>query len=112
MKRIQIMITLWATVLLVSCSSDSPYSNDIKRAYNYLDASSQQSIKDWEDAQVEEFISTETVEVENHENKWVNIENLPTLKVTFKTTNDGDLGPLIVYLDKETKKALGVGLRK
>lgn len=32
-------------------------------------------------------------------------------KVTFKTTMDPRLGPLIIYVDGDTKEVLGYGLR-
>ncbi|WP_217642736.1 hypothetical protein [Bacillus sp. UNCCL13] len=70
-------------------------------------------MKSWKWADVYNFTAESTKEIWDEESEQhTNIKGIETLEVTFKTTDDGALGPLHVYLDKKTKKVLGIALRK
>ena len=42
----------------------------------------------------------------------MNIKGKDTYKVTFRTTNEGILGPIIIYIDKNSYSVLGGDLRE
>jgi hypothetical protein len=113
MEKFFIPFSLFFTIILSSCNSNPVYSDEIERAYNYLSPISQETIKNWKTASVEIYTPTGDLEVENEEkDKYINIKGFDTLKVTFKTTDDAELGPIDIYIDENSKKILGIGIRK
>ncbi|MDR7074672.1 hypothetical protein [Fictibacillus barbaricus] len=113
MGKFFIIFSLFITIVLSGCNSNSAYPDEIERAYNYVSPVSQETIKDWKKANVEKFTPTGKLEVKDEKkDRYINIEGLKTLKVTFKTTDDAELGPINVYIDEVSKKILGIGIRK
>jgi hypothetical protein len=119
MNKFLFIANLFVMFLLISCnanpftSSYSQYPDEIKLAYNSVEPLAQKTIKNWKKARVEEYIPTENIEVINEkENKLINIKGIETLQVTFKTSDNGALGPITVFIEKDTKKVLGIGGRK
>jgi hypothetical protein len=113
MRTFFMTFSLFFAIFLNGCNSNSAYSNEIESAYNYVDPISQETIKNWEKASVEKYIPTGELEVKDEEkNKYINIKGFKTLKVSFKTTDDAELGPINVYIDENSKKVLGVGIRR
>lgn len=97
------------TLQLTGCNNTS--KDTIKEtAYNWLDEQNQMSIIDWESANIKVIkFDTEHIVTNQTENS-INIQDKETYQVTFKT-NDEILGPIVVYLDKDTLKVLGIDYR-
>jgi hypothetical protein len=112
MRTFFMTFSLFFAIFLSGCNSNSAYSNEIESAYNYVDPISRETIKNWEKASVEKYIPTGELEVMDGKNKNINIKGFKTLKVSFKTTDETELGPINVYIDENSKKVLGVGIRK
>ncbi|MFT4416859.1 hypothetical protein ACLM5H_23640 [Fredinandcohnia humi] len=106
------IIGLFLTLFISGCSSYSKYPNEIEKAYNYVDPISKETIINWKKAAVKNYTPPEYFEVIDKEARAVNIKGIETLEITFKTTDDGTVGPIIVYTDKQSKKILGTLVRK
>ncbi|MDP4146552.1 MAG: hypothetical protein Q8936_19085 [Bacillota bacterium] len=99
------------TLLRYECNDYSKYPKEIKHAYEYVDK--QRTIKNWKSANVIDYKASNDLEVFNKSNhKQVNIKGIRTLMVTFHTDDEAELGPIIVFIDKNNKKVLGVGGRR
>jgi hypothetical protein len=116
MKKIVLAVILLSPFLLLSYikfGDSLKYPDEIKLAYDYVDPISQKTIKNRKVAQVEEFTPRFDIEIMNEEtDSLTNIKGIDVMTVTFKTDDDGSLGPIIVYIDKNSKKVLGIGGRK
>jgi hypothetical protein len=112
MKRYIFIIIVIFSLFFTGCSSYSKYPEEIKLAYDSIHPSSQKTIKDWKEAKVQEFTPDKDLEVTNEEDKQINIKGFEIIEVAFNTTDEESLGPIVVYLDKDTRKVLGSGLRK
>lgn len=114
MKKFVLFLIFLSLFSLFGCSfsSDSNVSNDVKQAYDYLHPDSRNTIKNWKNATKEDFTPNRDFLVFNKEkNKSINIKDKKTFKVTFHTNEDAVLGPIEVFIDKNTKETLGVALR-
>ncbi|MDY4252902.1 MULTISPECIES: hypothetical protein [Bacteria] len=113
-KIIIYSISLVALILLlVGCTdklSSKQEGNIREAAYNWIDDTSKATITSWNTATIEEVrFDKEHLVTNKTEN--VDIINKKTYKVTFTTTNDEILGPIIIYLDKDTLEVLGMDFR-
>ena len=79
-------------------------------AYQSINENDRKTIVDCENAKVEEY-NTSTDHSVGSPNGLVNIKDKNTIKVTFRTNNEGLLGPITVYIDKDTYEILGIDLR-
>lgn len=85
--------------------------NDIKEiAYKSLSDNERNTITNWMDGKVEAYKDTNDHSVGSPIGA-INIKDKDTYKVTFGTNNEGTLGPITVYLDRNTYKVLGGDLR-
>lgn len=115
LKKISMFVFLSFIFFIAGCSSYSKYPDEIKRAYHYVDQKSQKTIKNWKNAKVEEYKPTEELSIIDKKGgkyRLVNIKGIKTLKITFETTEDPFLGPIVVFIDKNSKKILGIGGRE
>jgi len=78
-------------------------------AYEGLSQGSRNTVVDRERAKVEEYKATTDHSVAS-ENGAVNLIYRDTYRVIFRT-NDEELGPIQVYIDKNTYKFLGIDFR-
>ncbi|RDU37887.1 hypothetical protein DRW41_08720 [Neobacillus piezotolerans] len=100
-------------LLFISFVDSFTYHTEIKRAYGYIDPVSQKSIKNANLAQVrEEKVSEDTKIMDEMIRTLINIKGKEVLIISFKTKDEGSLGPISVYLDKKTGEAIGMGMRK
>ena len=79
-------------------------------AYQSLNENDKKTVVDWESAKVEEYNSSTDHSV-GSPNGLANIKDKYTYKVIFRTNNEGLLGPITVYIDKDTYEILGIDLR-
>lgn len=116
MKKIVLTVILLLPFLLISYirfGDFLKYSDKIKLAYDYVDPISQKTIKNRKVAQVKEFTPTTDLEIMDDESgSLINIKGKEVMIVTFMTENDETLGPIIVYIEKNANKVLGIGGRK
>lgn len=116
MKKILLILILSIPLLLLlylRYGDSLRYPNEIRLAYKYIDSNSQKTIKNSKIAQVEEYAPSRDLEIMDEEtDSLVNIKYKEVLRITFKTLDDGNLGPIVVYIDKNTNDVLGVGTRK
>jgi hypothetical protein len=101
-KFISIFIVL---VIFIGCNIDKsimqPENDMIYReiAWNCLSEEDKATIiHDWREAKVSECLYWKTGQ--------------DAICVTFNTTNDPLLGPIIVFIEKDTGKVLGFGIRE
>jgi hypothetical protein len=86
--------------------------SDIREiAYQSLDQGSKNTILYWKGAKVEEYIDITDHSVAGP-NRGVNIKGIDAYKITFSTTNEGILGPLTIYVDKNTFNVIGTDFRE
>ncbi len=85
-------------------------SDIVEIAYQYLDERTKKTIVNWKDAEVEEDDHSRTYLVAGP-NGVVSTEGKNAYMVTFHTNNDVALGPISVFIDKNTDELIGVGLR-
>ncbi|WP_409271782.1 hypothetical protein V1499_19410 [Neobacillus sp. SCS-31] len=89
------------------------YHGEIKRAYGYVGPVSQKSILNANLAQVRTENVSEDINIMDEKTRTlINIKGKEVYIISFKTKDEGDLGPISVYLDKKTGEAIGVGMRK
>jgi hypothetical protein len=82
--------------------------SDIREiAYNALSETYKQQVSDWKTAKVEESILNGN-EIYSSIGKYYSVN---AYKVSFRNFKDGVLGPIVVYLDKDSYRFLGIGLR-
>lgn len=78
-------------------------------AYQYLSENEKNSIIDWKNALVSESKISSDHTVASLTGA-VNLKGKDTYIITF-TTNNASLGPITIYVDKNSHKVLGVDLR-
>lgn len=92
-------------------SQENDVKNDIREiAYQYLGEADKATLIDYENAEVEEYRCAGDHYVASL-NGHINLKDKDTYKVTFNTSNDALLGPIIIYLDKTSYSVLGIDLR-
>jgi len=97
------------SILLTGCTGTKKSENEIREiAYHSLDDYSKNTIINWENAEVEEFKSPTEMHLGNSS---VNIEGKETYRITFNVQNEAVLGPIVMFVDKDSYKISGVGLR-
>lgn len=111
MKRIAALLTILVilSMLATGCAIASVKTDSEIReiAYQYLSQRSKDTVIDKEDAIVEEYHPISVHKVFSPDGS-VDITGKDLYKVTFQTTDEALLGPLIVYIDKKTYIAYGV----
>ena len=129
MKRMLISLTLIICILLqiTGCTKESignsknenqtiettanKSENDIREiAYQSLSEDNKKTVISWKDGKVEQYKSTNDHSI-GSPNGSVNIKGKDTYKVMFRTNNEGILGPIIIYIDKNSYSVLGGDLR-
>lgn len=96
--------------LISGCGKPKTESDIRKIAYQTLSKSDRKQVSDWENAKVEMIRFSEDHYVDAS-GRSVNIKNKPAYRVTFHIVNEGMLGPIAVYIDKNTDRLLGQDLR-
>lgn len=92
-------------------NSKSKSDNEIKQiAFESLSDNEKNTIINWMDGKVEVYKSTTDHSVGSSIEP-INIKDKDTYKVTFGTNNEETLGPITMYLDRNTYEVLGVDLR-
>lgn len=113
MGRQILIVCMFFLLILSGCSSYSKYPEEIEEAYNYVHPNSKETIKNWQKASVSKYTPTEDFEVfDKNENIYVNIKGTEVLEITFNTTDDELVGPIVVYVDEQSKDIIGMGARK
>lgn len=129
MKKISIFLSIiiFLSLIAIGCSeekigkskeeshkienSKSKSDNDIKQiAFESLSDNEKNTIINWMDGIVEVYKST-TDHIVGSSIEPINIKDKDTYKVTFWTNNEETLGPITMYLDRNTYEVLGVDLR-
>ncbi|MFL0267733.1 hypothetical protein [Candidatus Clostridium radicumherbarum] len=82
-------------------------SDICKIAYNTLNETYKQQVGEWKTAKVEESILKGN-EIYSSIGKYYSVN---AYKVSFRNFKNGVLGPIVVYLDKDSYRFLGIGLR-
>lgn len=89
------------------------YSDEIQLAYDSLDKSTQESIKNWKRANAYEIKKQVDFEIhQENSSEMLNIKGLEVIVISFKTSDDALLGPVTLYMDKNTKEIIGYAPRK
>lgn len=92
-------------------TQDHKIKSDIREiAYKYLGESDKETLIDFENAEVEEYIYTTDHFVAGLNGK-INIKDKDTYRVVFNTINDAILGPITIYIDKSSYYVLGIDFR-
>ena len=80
-------------------------------AYKNIDKTAKAEIKDWENSEVEEY-KTLIDHTIRGQSGFINIKGVDTYRILFDDSNDFiELGPIVVYVDKNTDTVLGYDLR-
>ncbi|MEZ4357848.1 MAG: hypothetical protein R2876_04370 [Eubacteriales bacterium] len=79
-------------------------------AYDYLSDAEKDTVLNYESAEVKGYKCSED-HVIGGLNGQVNINDKDTYMVTFNTTDDALLGPITVYIDKNSYGVLGIDYR-
>lgn len=79
-------------------------------AYESLSKEEQQTILDWTKAPVVTITPQESLLIWSPQGS-LDLKGREVVVVTFNTTQDPLLGPIIVFLDADTQRILGKGLR-
>ncbi|MFD1738069.1 hypothetical protein ACFSCX_16155 [Bacillus salitolerans] len=112
-KNLFIVSLTLVLFILASCNnSNQKYMQDINLAYDSLNSYDKETIKNWKKAEVLEYTPSETLEIMDNDYKLVDIKDTPVIRIIFKTTDDETLGPITIYIHKESKKIIGTGIRK
>ena len=85
-------------------------SEIIEFVYNSLDEYNKKSIIDWKSAKVEEYKPSTDCIIGGSKGA-INIKDKDTYKLTFRTDNEGILGPITMYVDMNSYEILGGDLR-
>lgn len=108
MKKSSTLLIQFVLILSLFGCSNTNYPKEIKLAYNYIDPISKKTIRNWKNAEVEEYTPNVDVEIYDYAlQKRLNIKGKDTLKVTFHTKDDKIIGPIVIFLDKKGEKVLG-----
>ena len=75
-----------------------------------LDEKSRITITNFDNPKIEEVVFDSKPSIAYFEKK-VNIVGKSLYKITFRTTNDGLLGPIVIYVDKVKGKLIGTNYR-
>ena len=92
-------------------SSHIEKDNIRQTAYNWIDDSIKSTMIDWQTSKIEN-ITFDKEHLIINETETLDIINTEVFKVTFTTKDDDLLGPVIVYLDKDTFEVLGMDFRE
>lgn len=112
MRKTLTYMVLFFTIILLIYEGGKVSKNTIREsAYNYLDTKSKSSITDWKSATIKIRKYNKDYLVETSNNELIDIKDKKTYQVTFKTNNEV-LGPIIVYLDKDSLEVLGIDFRE
>lgn len=116
MKKIftSIIFLLAFSISFTGCSTKSslPEKDNIREiAYNWIDDNIKSTIIDWKNSKIEN-ITFEKEHLIINETDTLDIINKESFKVTFTTKDNDLLGPIIVYLDIDTLKVLGMDFRE
>jgi hypothetical protein len=85
--------------------------NEIREiAYKSLSDFDKNTVINWKNAMVEGYNATTNHSI-GSVNGLINIKDKAVYKVTFRTNNEGLLGPITLYLDKNTYVMVGEDLR-
>lgn len=85
--------------------------NDIREiAYKALSEDEKKTVISYKDGKVEQYKSKEEHSIFGP-NGLTDIKDKDTYKITFRTNNEGILGPINIYIDKNSYSVLGVDLR-
>lgn len=82
----------------------------IEIAYQYLSENTRKTIVDWKSAKVQEDNDSAGYLVAGP-NGVVSTKGKDTYIITFKTNGAAALGPVMVFMDRNTYEIIGVGLR-
>jgi len=85
-------------------------SDIIEIVYNSLDEYNKKSIIDWKSAKVEEYKPLTDCIIGGSQGA-INIKDKDTYKITFRTDNEGILGPITKYVDMNSYEILGGEMR-
>jgi len=81
-------------------------------AYQDLNESMKTEIKDWENGEVREY-KFSTDHFIRSQREYINIKDIDTYRILFEPKNDFiELGPITIYVNKNTETVLGYDLRK
>ena len=118
-----ILIGLSVALYAINKSNNVPATDitaetAIKTAQNIFDAKSKETLTNFENPNVEEIVFDSEHQMlyfdENdkptHEPLY-KIKGKPLYKITFNTTQDGLLGPVVVYVDKSNGRLVGTDFR-
>lgn len=90
---------------------DRKEEDDIRKiGYESLNKKSKETIIDWKNAKVDEC-KYKSDHIIGSTNGSVNIRGKAVYRVNFKTTDEALLGPIIVYIDKNSYNVLGNDFR-
>lgn len=99
------------SVRMITVTSNNSKTYALTNAYLSLSVADRKTVIDYKKATVEAFTAPDKYTV-SYKGTMRNIEGKQTIIVTFNTTNSKLLGPIVVYLDKNSLVVLGYGLRR
>jgi hypothetical protein len=105
-----ILVLLQATGCNTEYRTKKSDADIIEIAYQYLSENTRKTIVDWKNAEVQEDNDSVGYLVAN-QNGVVSTKGKDTYIITFKTNSHYALGPVMVFMDRNTYKIIGVGLR-
>ncbi|MDF2538445.1 MAG: hypothetical protein K0S76_1466 [Herbinix sp.] len=113
MKNVMFVFSISLLLLISGCKEIKSETEIREIAYDYLNDQGKELIIDWETASVDEYPISNELKIMNNDYDITSIKNIDTYAVTFHTnvTLEAFAGPIIVYLDKNTYKILGMNLR-
>lgn len=113
-KFIALILSLTFVLALVGCGSTSNYieaDEAIIIAQENINEKEKATITNFDNPTVEELVFDEKVSIYLFNNN-ENIIGRTAYRITFKTEQDGLLGPIVYYVDKENAKLLGADYRE
>lgn len=82
-----------------------------KMAYQSLSEVEKKTVTNWETAEVKEYKADEEHYVISDDKVETNLKGKDTYMVTFHISNEGLLGPITIYMDKNSYAILGSDFR-
>lgn len=113
MKKIAVIFLFFMVGILFYVGIKARYEvkNINEIAYGWLDSDYKNLVKNKEALEIKVIPSCDEHVIVNN-GEMVNIENMSIYKVIFDTENQELLGPVVVYLEKDTLKVLGMDFRE
>jgi len=104
------LIVIFGVLYIRNLKTDITPQAAIENVKNMLDDKSKGAIINFDSPEIEEVVFDEAPSIHYLGNK-TDVIGKSLYKITFRTTQDGLLGPMVIYVDKANGKIIGKAFR-